>query len=86
MRYSFDYMKQIKFVIAVLILVNITTPTYSEVTQTHSIVIGFLQLKDEFGLGMVFNGVQLEYRYGLQWKINEHEIQYQPKLGMGTAF
>jgi hypothetical protein len=35
---------------------------------------------------MVFNGVQLEYRYGLQWNINGHEILYQPKLGFGLAW
>jgi hypothetical protein len=35
---------------------------------------------------MVFNGIQLEYRYGLKWEINAHEIMYQPKLGVGIAF
>jgi hypothetical protein len=67
-------------------LLMVTAPAYSQVKQSHSIVLGFLQLKDEFGLGMAFNGVQLEYRYGLHWKISEHEILYQPKLGLGTAF
>ena len=64
----------------------IIKPVHSQVTQSHNIVAGFLQLKDEFGLGLVFSGVQLEYRYGLHWKINEHEIMYQPKLGLGIAF
>jgi hypothetical protein len=61
-------------------------PIYSQVKQSHDIVFGFLQLKEEFGLGLVFNGGQLEYRYGLQWKINDHEILYQPKLGAGIGF
>ena len=54
--------------------------------HSHSIVLGFLQLKDQSNLGMVFDGVQLEYRYGLHWAINEHEIIYQPKLGFGVGF
>ena len=61
-------------------------PIHSQVKQSHSIVIGFLQLKDQFNLGMVFNGVQLEYRYGIKWVINDHEILYQPELGAGLAF
>jgi len=67
-------------------LFQIISPLYSQVKYSHSFILGFLQLKDEFGLGMVFNGVQLEYRYGLQWEINNHEILYQPKLGLGAAF
>jgi len=63
-----------------------THPLYSQITHSHSIVLGFLQLKDQSNLGMVFDGGQLEYRYGLQWKINEHEIIYQPKLGAGVGF
>jgi hypothetical protein len=34
---------------------------------------------------MVFNGVQLEYRYGLHWKINDQEILYQPKTSFGIT-
>ena len=61
-------------------------PLYGQVTHSHDIVLGFLQFRDEFGLPLVFNGIQLEYRYGLQWRINNHEILYQPKLGAGVAF
>jgi len=69
-----------------ILMIIFVVPLHSQVTHSHSIVIGFLQLKDELKLGMVFNGVQLEYRYGLHWKINDHEILYQPKLGVGIAF
>jgi hypothetical protein len=69
-----------------LFLVVIINPLYGQITHTHSIVLGFLQLKDHNNLGMVFNGAQLEYRYGLKWTINDHEILYQPKLGFGLAF
>jgi hypothetical protein len=61
-------------------------PVYGQVKQSHSIVLGFLQLKEQANLGMVFNGVQIEYLYGLTWMIREHEITYQPKLGLGIAF
>jgi hypothetical protein len=78
--------KLAKYIFMFFWLSLIILPLHSQITHSHSIVLGFLQLKDEFGLGMVFNGVQLEYRYGLQWKINDHEILYQPKLGLGVAF
>jgi hypothetical protein len=67
-------------------LLMIINPLYSQVKQSHSIVLGFLQLKDELNLGMVFNGIALEYRYGLLWKIHDNEILYQPKLSFGAAF
>ena len=76
----------LKYVFVFLWFMMIMNPIHSQVKHSHDIVLGFLQLKDEFGLGLVFNGGQLEYRYGLQWKINEQEIQYQPKLGLGLAF
>ena len=62
------------------------SPLYSQIKQSHSFVVGFLQLKDGLDLGMVFNGIQLEYRYGLHLDINGHEITYQPKLGAGITF
>ncbi len=58
----------------------------SKAKQSHEIVLGSLQLKERFNLGMVFSGVQLEYRYGLQWEFDKHNIRYQPKLGAGVAF
>ena len=61
-------------------------PLNAQVRHSHEFVFGYLQLKERYNLGMVFNGGQLEYRYGAQWKINVHEIQYQPKLGAGLAF
>jgi hypothetical protein len=61
------------------------SPSHSQVKHTHDVVAGFLQLKDGLNLGMVFNGGKLEYRYGIQWNINKHEIQYQPKFGVGIG-
>jgi hypothetical protein len=68
--------KQSKYVWLFLGLTVIISPLHGQVKQSHDVVLGFLQLKDEFNLGMVFNGAQMEYRYGLQWKINNHEITY----------
>ncbi|MCL2247153.1 MAG: hypothetical protein FWC10_08620 [Lentimicrobiaceae bacterium] len=61
-------------------------PTYAQFIHSHNVVIGSSQIKDKFNLGMVFSGVQMEYRCGLMWKIHDHEIQYQPKLGFGIGF
>ena len=58
----------------------------SNVKQSHEIVLGSLQIKEQYNLGMVFSGVQFEYRYGLLWEFDKHEIRYQPKLGAGAAF
>jgi hypothetical protein len=78
--------KNSKHVFVFLWLTMIITPLHSQVKQSHDVVAGFLQLKDGLNLGMVFNGVQVEYRYGVQWKIKNHEIQYQPRFGAGVGF
>ena len=75
-----------KYVLASLWLTMMTNPTNSQVEYSQDIAFEFLQLKDELNLGEVYNGAMLEYRYGLHWKINNHEILYQPKLGYGIDF
>ena len=67
-------------------LIMVFSPLYCEIYQSHSFGVSFLQIKDQLNLGIVFNGIQLEYRYGLIWKIQDHEIIYEPKLGVGIAF
>ena len=75
-----------RYVFILFWLLIVFSPLYGEVNQSHSIVASFLQLKEQYNLGTVFNGAQLEYRYGLHWKIHDHEILYQPKLGFGIVF
>ncbi len=80
------------FTMGILFLIMIShSPLYAEakklkVKQSHEIVLGSLQIKEQYNLGMVFSGVQLEYRYGLLWELDKHKIRYQPKLGVGAAF
>jgi hypothetical protein len=78
--------KKKAFVVSILLIGFLLHPLYGQIKQTHIIVISFLQLKDDFNLGMVFNGVQPEYRYGISWKIGESELLYQPKIAFGAAF
>ncbi|MDR0206532.1 MAG: hypothetical protein LBI45_04670 [Bacteroidales bacterium] len=78
-------MKQLFFTAGALFLLMIY-PLNAQVKHSHEVVLGSLQLKDKNNLGMVFSGAQLEYRYGAQWKINTHEITYQPQLGFGLAW
>ena len=78
--------KYIKCAFVLFWLMMVMAPLHGQVKQSHSIVISLIQLKDGLNLGMVFNGIQLEYRYGLQWNVNDHEILYQPKLGFGVGF
>ena len=74
-------LKRIFFTITVLFVLH---PVYAQVN--HDIMLGFLQIKDQHNLGMVFNGIHVMYRYGALWKIGNHEIAYQPKLGLGAVF
>ena len=78
--------KYSKYLFGFLWILMIMNPLHSQVKHTHEVVLGHLQVKDANNLGMVFNGMYLEYRYGAQWKINVHEILYQPKLGAGLAY
>jgi len=68
-----------------IIIFCIVLPLYAQTNQSHSLVLGFLQIKDQFNLGMVFDGPQFEYRYGITWEIDGDEIQYQPKLAFGEG-
>jgi len=82
-----EKMKQKFFILGVLFSLMISeNHLYAQVRHSHEIVLGNLQIKDRYNVGMVFNGVQLEYRYGALWTINKHEILYQPKLGFGAVF
>jgi len=78
--------KNLKISILAIGFCFLLQPLYGQTKQTHSVIISFLQLKDDFNLGMVFNGIQLEYRYGIAWKIGESELVYQPKLAFGAGF
>ena len=80
-------MKKIAKVFIIGIILNYwTQPLYSQIKQSHSITFSFLQLKEKFNIGMVFNGIQLKYVYGITWKIGESELTYQPGLAFGIAW
>ena len=72
--------------LVLFLFITALAPLHGQVRQTHSIVLGFLQIRDQFNLGMVFNGIQLEYRYGVLWKIYDTEMLFQPKIAVGAAF
>jgi len=78
-------MNKLFFTAGVLFLL-MSYPLIAQVRRSHEAALGSLQLKDENNLGMVFSGAQLEYRYGAQWKINLHEIIYQPQIGFGLGW
>jgi hypothetical protein len=78
--------KIIKIFIIGIVFGNWTQPLYSQIKQSHSIILGFLQIKEEFNRGMVFNGIQLQYVYGITRKIGGSELTYQPGLIFGMAW
>ncbi len=61
-------------------------PLDAQVRHSHEVVLGSLQFKDDNNLGMAFSGAQIEYRFGLHWRIDTHEITYQPRLGIGPVW
>jgi len=73
------------FILGIVIL-GLTQPLYAQIKQSHSIILSFLQMKDEFNFGLVFNGLQLKYIYGITWKIGESELTYKPELAFGVAW
>jgi hypothetical protein len=59
-------------------------PLYSQMRQSHSIALGFLQLKDGFNLGMVFNGANLEYRHVGFSPVIQYQYQWENRrINMG---
>jgi len=75
-----------KYPTLIFLIVTTLISINGQAKKSHDIVPGFLQIKDQLNLGMVFNCGQLEYRFGLQWTIQEkHEIFYQPKLGVAIG-
>ena len=80
------YMNNKTLVSVLLLLLLVIIPIHSQISHSHTIAVNFMQIKDELNLGLVFSGVRLEYRYGLHWRINDHEIMYQPKIGFGIGF
>jgi hypothetical protein len=78
--------KIIRMFIIGIIFSNLAQPLYSQTKQSHSIILSFLQVKEESNIGMVFNGIQLQYIYGIAWKIGDSELTYQPGLTFGIAW
>ena len=46
----------------------------------------FLQIKEEFNHGMVFNGPQVGFQYLLFWNFPAIELRYSPKVALGLPF
>ena len=78
-------MKKLFFPIGVLFLL-MNNSLEAQVRHSHEVVLGSLQVKEQRNSGMVFSGVQIEYRYGALWNINKYEVFYQPRLGAGIGF
>jgi hypothetical protein len=78
--------KIIKVFLIGIVIYSLTQPLYAQIKQFHSITLSFLQIKEEFNIGMVFNGIQIKYVYGITWKIGDSELTYKPELAFGIAW
>jgi hypothetical protein len=56
--------------------------------QNNAVAVsaGFLQLKEEFNQGIVFNGLQINAQYQHRWDFSVAELSYNPKLALGIPF
>jgi hypothetical protein len=56
--------------------------------QNNAIAVsaGFMQLKEGFNQGIVFNGLQINAQYQHYWGFSTVELSYNPKLALGSLF
>jgi hypothetical protein len=75
-------LKRFLFCFSLLIVCNISAQ------EKNSIFLnaGFLQLKDDFNQGMVFNGPQINIQYQRHWDFSTLELSYKPKIALGVPF
>jgi hypothetical protein len=70
------------FCILLLLITNCPAQSKNEI----SIYAGFVQLKDEFNQGMVYNGPQIGVQYQRNWFFEKWELRYNPKIAYGLLF
>ncbi|MDR2084620.1 MAG: hypothetical protein LBP67_06470 [Bacteroidales bacterium] len=79
-------MKNQLFKLIFIVLLFVSIKGLAQNGNEFSIASGFLQLKEEFNQGMVFDGVQFDFQYKKSWSFSKFEISYQPEVAIGVSF
>jgi len=72
--------------IILIFLIFSGTPLLSQNKNEINLSAGFIQIKDDFNQGMVFNGTQINFQYRHLWDLSVVELTYNPKIALGIAF
>jgi hypothetical protein len=59
---------------------------YSQDKSRIAVSTGFLQIKDDFNQGMVYNGPMVNVQYQGLWDFSIFELSYKPKIALGVPF
>ena len=77
-------MKQ-KLFIVFCALLFVSNHCFAQNRNEISVYTGFLQIKDRFNQGMVYNGTQIGFRYGRNWHFENWELRYRPEIAFGVS-
>jgi len=78
-----------KKVLVILMIIVHSLLSYEAFPQSKNKIAlstGFLQIKDDFNQGMVFDGAQINFQYQHSWKFSSVELLYKPKVALGIPF
>lgn len=78
--------KEILFVLAITAFLFFSNRVYSQDKNSIAVSTGFLQIKDDFNQGMVYNGPMINVQYQRLWDFSVVELQYKPKIALGVPF
>ncbi|MCL1968751.1 MAG: hypothetical protein FWF65_09860 [Bacteroidetes bacterium] len=75
--------KKVKTTFIICALLLFSTNCLAQYKNEFSIQAGFLQLKDAFNQGMVYNGAQMTLQYQRNRFFEKWELRYKPKIAVG---
>jgi len=78
--------KKILFILLVISYALLSNEAYSQSKNRIAISTGFLQIKDDFNQGMVFDGAMINFQYQRSWNFSSVELLYKPKIALGMPF
>ena len=76
--------KRTLLILAVILCALLSNKVYSQNKNKIAISTGFLQIKDDFNQGMVFNGAMMNFQYRHSLYFSSVELQYKPKMAIGV--
>ena len=78
--------KRILLILAVILCSLLSNKAHSQSKNKIAVSTVFLQIKDDFNQGMVFNGAMMNFQYQHSLSFSSVELQYKPKIAIGMPF